>query len=124
MSDFCYLAICFFFSRGESDSNGIIRAFISNPKLIILISKTLIFIILGVDSLINNNSRAIIPLFSFFSGCLVFYSFFLENYFDKKCLTKDQKHDIMNTESKKRRQKNDRRTEKKFIRKLFRRVLL
>ena len=73
---FCYLAICFFFSRGESDSNGIIRAFISNPKLIILISKTLIFIILGVDSLINNNSRAIIPLFSFFSGCLVFYYYY------------------------------------------------
>ena len=47
----------------------------------ILLTKTLLIIILGVDYLINNNSRAIIPLFSFFSGCLVFYSFFLENYF-------------------------------------------
>ncbi len=29
--------------------------------------------------------------------------FFLENYFDKKHLTKYQKHDTMNTENKKRR---------------------
>lgn len=29
--------------------------------------------------------------------------FFLENYFEKKDLTKDQKYDTMNTENKKRR---------------------
>ena len=38
-------------------------------------------IVLGIDYLVDNKSRAIIPLFSFFSGTLVFYHYFLENYF-------------------------------------------
>ena len=38
-------------------------------------------IVLGIDYLVDNKSRAIIPLFSFFSGSLVFYHYFLENYF-------------------------------------------
>ena len=57
------------------------RVFLTNPKKMIFISKTLMIIVLGIDYLVDNNSHAIIPLFSFFFGSIVFYSLFLENIF-------------------------------------------
>ena len=60
------------------------RVFLTNPKKMIFISKTLMVIVLGIDYLVDNNSYAIIPLFSFFFGAIVFYSLFIENIFISK----------------------------------------
>ena len=60
------------------------RVFLTNPKKMIFISKTSMIIVLGIDFLVDNNSHAIIPLFSFFCGAIVFYSLFLENIFISK----------------------------------------
>ena len=53
----------------------------------ILIAKTIMIIILGFDFTFNNNSHAIIPLFSFFFGSIIFYYCVLDNIFisEKDC---------------------------------------
>ena len=54
------------------------RVFLTNPKKMIFISKTLMVIVLGIDYLVDNNSYAIIPLFSFFLVLLFFILYLLK----------------------------------------------
>ena len=48
----------------------------------VFMAKTIMLLILGIDYLIGN-SRAIIPLFSFSLGTIVFYSFFTEHFYSR-----------------------------------------
>ena len=84
MIDFiiCLIGVSIIFSKEETLYEGTIRNFITNPEKMVFLAKSIMLFILGIDELIEN-TRAIIPLFSFSFGSLVFYSYFNRHYYVK-----------------------------------------
>ncbi len=78
----CFIGVSIIFSNEEEIMKGTVKHFISNPEKIIFIVKTIMLLILAIDKIIKMN-KLMIPLFSFISGIIIFYSFFLEHYYHK-----------------------------------------
>ena len=78
----CFIGVSITFSNEEKIIKGTVKHFISNPEKNIFIVKTMMLLVLAIDKIMKMN-KIIIPLFSFISGIIVFYSFFLEHYYHR-----------------------------------------
>ena len=78
----CFIGVSIIFSNEEKIMKGTVKHFISNPEKIIFIVKTMMLLILAINKIIKMNNL-MIPLISFISGMIIFYSFFLEYYYHK-----------------------------------------
>ena len=78
----CLFGVSIIFSKEENLFQGTIKNFITNPEKTVFMAKSIMLLVLGIDNLIGN-SRAILPLFSFSLGLLIFYNYFNSHLFFK-----------------------------------------
>ena len=78
----CLFGVSIIFSKEENLFQGTIKNFITNPEKTVFMAKSIMLLVLGIDHLIGN-TRAILPLFAFSLGSLIFYSYFNTHLFFK-----------------------------------------